>query len=468
MKKKDTKLKVNSKSKNNDINKIRNKKNLKVDKNANNKENKQKNNKFFKVLNENNYCRNILDGKKKFVFILLLFIIIYAIYMIVKVTSNPIDTFLVEKGTLYMEESLTGYIIREETVIEGDDYKNGIVPIKAEGERVAKGDAVFRYYSKDEEQTKKKIEELDKEIQTALSKENTLFSSDIKLLDTQIEGKLDEIYEINDIQKINEYKSEISNYITKKAKITGDLSPAGSYIKKLITERNSYEKILNNDSKYVNAENSGVVSYKVDGFESVLRTSDFSKLNKGFLSNLNIKTNQIIASSNEKGKIINNYDAYIACITNSEKAKEAKSGDNVKIRLQNGKEVYATIEYTNIEGNDTVVVLKTSKYVEELISYRKISFDLIWWSANGLKVPNSAILYDGDLTFVVRERAGYMEKIFVKILKQNDKYSIVSNYLSKELEEKGFDMTKMSSKKSINLHDEILINIKEDKLKDIK
>lgn len=407
-------------------------------------------------------------GKKKIILAILIVTVVYAIVMVFKIANNPANTFLVENGTLYLEESLTGYIIRDETVIEGDNYKNGIVPIKAEGEKVAKDDPIFRYYSKNEEKTKKKIEELDEEIQQAMNNETTLFNSDIKLLDTQIETKLDELYKINDIQKIKEYKAEINNYITKKARIAGELSPSGSYIKKLITERSEYEKELNSNCEYVNASLSGIVSYKVDGYESVLSPKDFSKLSKKFLGNLNAKTSQVVASSNEKGKIINNYECYIACVTNSKMAKKAQKGDDVKIRLPNGKEINATIECVNQNEEENVIVVKIERYVEELASYRKIVCDLIWWSASGLKVPNSALLYDGDIAYIVRERVGQLEKIFVKVKKQNDKYAIVSNYSSEELEEKGFDMTKLSFKNSINLYDQILVNVKEEKLRELK
>lgn len=343
-----------------------------------------------------------------------------------------------------------------------------MVPIKTEGEKVSKGDPVFRYYSNNEENLVKKIEDLDKKIQEAMSKDNRLFSSDIKLLDTQIESKLSDLYELNDIQKIKEYKNDINTYVTKKAKIAGELSPAGSYIKKLIDERSTYEKQLNNNSEYVNAPISGVVSYRVDGLENVLQTQDFSVINKEFLEKLNVKTSQVIASSNEKGKVIDNFECYIATVVDSDEAKQAEVGKKIKIRLPNSKEVDAKIKYIGTDGDDTVLVLRIQDYVEELTSYRKISFDIIWWSASGLKVPNTAIVYENDIACVVRQRAGYLEKVYVKILKQNDKYSIVSNYSSDELESLGFDLKQMGTKKSINMYDEVLVNITDDKFKSIK
>lgn len=44
-----------------------------------------------------------------------------------------------------------------------------------------------------------------------------------------------------------------------------------------------------------------------------------------------------------------------------------------------------------------MVVFRTNKAVEDLISYRKISVDVIWWSSEGLKVINSAILEEGRI-----------------------------------------------------------------------
>ena len=64
-------------------------------------------------------------------------------------------------GKIYQEETTYGYIIRDETVLYGQNYKNGLVEIKTEGTKVAKDENVFRYYSNNEESLKKKITELD-------------------------------------------------------------------------------------------------------------------------------------------------------------------------------------------------------------------------------------------------------------------------------------------------------------------
>ena len=48
----------------------------------------------------------------------------------------------------------------------------------------------------------------------------------------------------------------------------------------------------------------------------------------------------------------------------------------------------------------------------------------------------------------------------VKILKQNEKYAIVDNYKSEELEELGYDVEEIENRKKIVLYDEIIKNAK--------
>ena len=233
-------------------------------------------------------------------------------------------------------------------------------------------------------------------------------------------------------------------------------------MKKLIDERSKYEKQLNSSEESLTSSRSGVVSYRVDGYEEVFTTTDFSKYTKEFLDDLNLKTGQIIPTSNESGKIIDNYSCYIVCVSDSEYAKEAEVGNDVKLRLPSGNEVEATIEYKTVEDDDYIITFKIEKNVEELISYRKMSFSIIWWSKSGMKVPNSAILYkekgENKVPYVIRKRFGYEDEILVKVLKDNEKYSIVTNYTSEELKELGYTLEEIRSMYNITIYDEILIN----------
>ena len=411
---------------------------------------------------QNKFIQFFKRHKKKFIMLVLLCIMAYIIYLVVNLFRNPTDTVYIEMGQIQEEETGIGYIVRDETVLKGENYKNGIEQIKTEGEKVAKGESVFRYYSNNEESLIEKIQELDIKIDEAMANQESVVTSDTRVLEEQIDSKISELYGESDLTKIQDNKQTIANNMTKKAQIAGELSPAGSYLQKLIDERSKYENQLNSGTEDISASRSGVVSYRVDGYEDVLSTDDFSKYTKEFLNNLNLRTGQIIPTSNESGKIINNYYCYVVSILESEQAKEAEVGDEVGLRLPNGTVIDATIEYKTIEDNDNIITFKIEKEVEELISYRKISFNVIWWSASGMRVPNQAVSTEErngkKISYVTRTRIGYEDKIIVKVLDSNEKYSIVTNYTSEELGELGYTSEEIRSMPSISIYDEILLN----------
>ena len=121
------------------------------------------------------------------------------------------------------------------------------------------------------------------------------------------------------------------------------MTPDGSYIKQLIQQRSEYENQLNTNSKYIYANKSGIISYRVDGLESKLTVQDFSYLSKDFLESLNLENSQIVAINNSSAKIIDNFKSYITCSTQTEEAKNSQVGDIIKLRLPNSEEISAEI-----------------------------------------------------------------------------------------------------------------------------
>lgn len=400
-------------------------------------------------------------GKLKF-FGTIIIVIVLALFITnsTRLLKKPSSTFVVEKGSISYEESGTGYLIRDEIVLEDSNEKSGMVQIKYEGEKVAKGDPVFRYYSNNEEDLIKKISDLDVEINKALEEnESMVISSDMLSLERQIEDTLNIMYNTNEIRKLDEYLKRVEGYVSKKAQIAGERSPNGSLVKNLIDKRATLEAQLNTSSQIINAPISGIVSYRVDGLENLLKIDDFNNLNKKTLEGYNLKIGSVIPQSAGKGKVVNNFVCYIATPINTERADSSKVGDKVTLRLANSKEVDA--EITNIvnDTNCKILIFKINDRIEELIDYRKISFDIIWWKYSGFKISNSAILSnEDDINYIERSKAGYSEKIFIKILRQNDTYSIVQNYTDEELEELGFSQEELEERNKLKLHDEIILH----------
>ena len=358
-----------------------------------------------------------LNRKRFIISIILGIAIIYIIYAVILINSDETDTIFVEQGTMSQEETVVGYIIRNEQVIQNEEYQNGIIQIADEGEKVYKNEAIFQYYSDEAKQISNQIVEFDLQIQEKLKTENITSNSDIKLIETQIEEKIEELSKLNNLQEITEYNNTINNLLEKKISTLGTISGATNELKQIIEQRNNLENKISSSTKYITAPMSGIVSYRVDGYETKLTTNDFTKYSSDYLDDLNLKTGQIIATSGDAGKVIDNFTYYIATSMNSKEAMLAKVGKTVKIRLSTDDEIKAEIIHINEENNNRILILKIDRLTEKLINYRKISFDIIWASDSGLKVSNKAIGKDENgLSYIIRTRSGYLSKLIVKIV----------------------------------------------------
>ncbi len=399
------------------------------------------------------------NSKKIITVILLLLIVSYVVYAIYLLIVDPTDTYIIKQGTLSEEDSTSGYVIREEYVVK-EENSNGIYAIASEGEKVAKSDSIFRYYSDSEKQISTKINELNYKIQDLLEKEKYEPSADIKSIENQIDNQIKSINTLNNSQEISEYKNSIDSLISKKINFIGDVID-NKEIKQLVKERKTYEDQLKKGSQYQKAEISGIVSYRVDGLEDELVVDNFDNLTEEYLENLGLKTGQIVATSSDCGKVIDNFKCYIAVTMNSPKAMESKVGDNVEIRTSNKKEIKAKIVQINEESGKRTIIFQTNNLLDEFISHRKIAIDVIWWSESGLKIPNQALIEENGLYYVMKNKAGMQSKMLVKLKGQTDKFSIISSYSAKELQAIGYNEKDIRNYKKISNYDEIMLNPQE-------
>ena len=125
--------------------------------------------------------------------------------------------------------------------------------------------------------------------------------------------------------------------------------------------------------------------------------------------------------------------------------------------LPNSQTVIGKIVRINRDGvnGEVVLVIEFDEGIESLSIYRSINVDLVWWNKVGNKIPNSAIFNCRGLNYVVRTHNGYNEYVLVKVLKQSDEYSIVSNYSLADLKELNFGNNVATS---LVLYDELILN----------
>lgn len=415
------------------------------------------------------------NAKQNLIYIIISCSIILIIYLIVQcilLFQKPTNSVLVKNGRLTNYEEVIGYVIREEEIIDTSSYAGERQMVITDASRVAKNATIASYISDDEDEIENKIAKLDIEIQNIMETQQTIYSADVKNIENDIQQKVYKIISLkNDVYDIAELKKEITKDLEKKASIVGELSPTGSKLNTLIEERMSYEKKLNNSKKDLNAEDAGLISYRIDGYENVLTPNSFSKLTISDLKNIEVAVNQIIPINEEKVKMINNFYTYLAVPIKSEKGKELQLNDSVKISFDGDFSNYdkATVEYIIEENNERLIILKTTSKVEMLTQYRKISFDIIWWNYEGLKVPNNAIYEKqiindttgevyANVKAVKIDAPGYEKEVWVKVENFVEDFSIIENYEDEELLEMGIPEDIVDDRYEISMYDDVILN----------
>ena len=428
-------------------------------------------------------------ASQNLIFVLIsLFIIlfIYFIVSIVQLFQKPASTVMIKKGELINYEEVVGYVIRNEEIVDTSDYDGMIKSEVKDATRVAKGSPIITYVSKSEEQIMDKIAKLDEKIDRAVESQQTIFTSDVKNLEAEIENYIYTNVRGNiSVNSIKEYKKYLNEKIEKKAKIVGELSPAGSELKNLISQRAEYEKELNDSERTLLSPSAGLVSYRVDNLENVLTYNSISSLTTTALKNLKTTLNGEIPVNQKKVKIVNNFECYVAVSMNSQEANDVKLNSTVYLRFKNTEDklIPATIEYISKENGNVLIVFKIQSNVEELTKYRKIGLDVVWWSSTGLKANKEAITYSkinitentsgdaeanesGDiastkqieLATITIKKAYYSEAAYVKILKEARDFVIIDNYSDSELRNLGLSESEIAGRATIKMYDEVEIS----------
>ena len=393
--------------------------------------------------------------------IIIFFIIFNYIPKIIKLFSQPAQNFTVSVGKIVDEEYTKALIIRKENVLTNGEKK--IEKDKQEGQKVRKGERIGRYYADNEKKILEEIANIDKEIEKVLAENNQKIESpESTILDKKIEALISEINGINKQEKITKITKEVNEEILKKAKTSGELSKEGNKLKKLIDQKTKLENNLNSNTNIITATDAGNVSYKIDGYEGKLKTDNFDYLTKDVISEVDIKSGNIVSTVENNVKIVDGFKTFLVCVLENKNTKDKKVGDTVGIRIGSHEEIDGKIVYMKkISENENILVFEVDRLYDVLSQYRKVNISIIWWSQEGLKINNNALVKaQNGLYFAKKDKGGYSEIIPVKVIRKTDEYSLIESYTKADYEKAGI---KMDYAPSVVEYDEISISPKIDK-----
>ncbi len=410
-------------------------------------------------------------AKQDFLYIVLALVIIGGLYFGYKAFDSynkHIEYALAQNGRITKFEQDFAYVIREENVIDTGRHSGERQIIVADNNRAATGTVIASFSTGDNQETKEKISEIDAQIQEIMGETQYEPSQDIKAIESSLESNLYSIVQNrSDLYSLKNRKHSLDELLERKIKQIADENK-GSDLRTLVNERISLEKEMAKNKVDIKTDKAGLVSYRVDGYEALLTPHSFSDISVEQLKKIKFQTDQIVPISTDKIKITNNFYAYLIVVSNSDEVKNLHLNDSIKYTINNDFNNLSkgTVDYIINDDDYRYVFIKTNDNVEKLSLYRKLNVKLVWWNYQGIRVPDDSILEEayinnsGDVEHInyvnIKSGTGYNKKVWIKVEKSAEGFSIIDNYKDGELEEMGFDSEKIRSRNNLNLYDEVV------------
>lgn len=300
------------------------------------------------------------------------FIFIYIIAsVIIYLKTDQITPYEVKSGSLAVNNTYSGLILREETVVDSAD--SGYINYYArENEKVAKGSMIYTIDATG------RLAEL---VAGTAGEGSSLSDEDLSELKTAI-ADFSTGFDEKDFQKTYDFKYEIEGTVLKLANY------------KVLSSLDSLKDANLSDSvQFGYAPESGVLVYSVDGYESVTvdnlmpELMDFESYSKQ-----QFHSNDLIADTDPAYKLITSENWSLVIKIDEERALELANETYINVKfLKNGYESWGAC---TIIRQDGAVYLKLD-FTNSMITFatdRILEVELMTNTQVGLKIPNSSIV----------------------------------------------------------------------------
>ena len=345
------------------------------------------------------------------IFVILLFFIVF-----VSVFYNFGDRDYKTESAILRESTasdvIDGIFLRNETVIKYNGQ--GVVSYSvADGGRLGKGSVIAEIYSSSSHiQINQQIQALEEELELLKKIQNpgTIESAQPSSLSDLIEEKYRNLAyyrDIKDYEKVEEKEEELLIYMSTYQLLTNSEVNFADHIAEITAEINQLKKSASAPSEVITADNSAYFASFCDGYEDELTKESIDSLTIDYLKSLKDVNESALTSGNVIGKLIDNYEWYMAGIVdNTNKIYEA--GDTLKIKTESSPTEYsAVVVDIRDEGNpaESILIISSNEFNYDLVQHRIERTEIIKGKYKGLKVPRKAIRFK-NITETVEDENG--------------------------------------------------------------
>lgn len=324
-------------------------------------------------------------------------LVIYFGFYVAKVFSEPYTTALAYTYTSNDSAEAVGILVRQETVLPA---QTGIVDVtRSEGEKVGVGQSMAQVYRDSQAQTNQAdLEALADQIQLLeYSSDGGGVDSAAKLDENILQAvtALHAASGVGDYNQLEDQVRTLKSTVLKRGYVYGNGLGSEELTQKLNDLKSQYAALkqqTSSSTSSVRAPQSGVFSTLVDGYETAVTPQTVFQLTPSSLSAL--LAGQGKESGGGVGKLITATRWYFAAALPVSVAERLKEGSTATLRFSGDFDQDIDMRVDQIgeaEGDKSVVVFSTDRYLSQTTLLRQQTAELIFNSWSGLRIPKQAL-----------------------------------------------------------------------------
>lgn len=324
-------------------------------------------------------------------------LVIYFGFYVAKVFSEPYTTALAYTYTSNDSAEAVGILVRQETVLPA---QTGIVDVtRSEGEKVGVGQSVAQVYRDSQAQTNQAdLEALADQIQLLeYSSDGGGVDSAAKLDENILQAvtALHAASGVGDYNQLEDQVHTLKSTVLKRGYVYGNGLGSEELTQKLNDLKSQYAALkqqTSSSTSSVRAPQSGVFSTLVDGYETAVTPQTVFQLTPSSLSAL--LAGQGKEAGGGVGKLITATRWYFAAALPVSVAERLKEGSTATLRFSGDFDQDIDMRVDQIgeaEGDKSVVVFSTDRYLSQTTLLRQQTAELIFNSWSGLRIPKQAL-----------------------------------------------------------------------------
>lgn len=324
-------------------------------------------------------------------------LVIYFGFYVAKVFSEPYTTALAYTYTSNDSAEAVGILVRQETVLPA---QTGIVDVtRSEGEKVGVGQSVAQVYRDSQAQTNQAdLEALADQIQLLeYSSDGGGVDSAAKLDENILQAvtALHAASGVGDYNQLEDQVRTLKSTVLKRGYVYGNGLGSEELTQKLNDLKSQYAALkqqTSSSTSSVRAPQSGVFSTLVDGYETAVTPQTVFQLTPSSLSAL--LAGQGKESGGGVGKLITSTRWYFAAALPVSVTERLKAGGTATLRFSGDFDQDIDMRVDQIgeaEGDKSVVVFSTDRYLSQTTLLRQQTAELIFNSWSGLRIPKQAL-----------------------------------------------------------------------------